>query len=96
MKKDEKSVAFSEKSAILARFVAPPPVKEARASGRPRSEDDMIELKDDSAAVLNREFFAEAGDALPADLADYDAPDKGAGEYASILSDGEGGVAPAS
>ena len=68
----------------------------ARASGRPRSEDDMIELKDDSAAVLNREFFAEAGDALPADLADYDAPDKGAGEYASILSDGEGGVAPAS
>ena len=56
----------------------------------------MIELKDDSAAVLNREFFAEAGDALPADLADYDAPDKGAGECASILSDGEGGVAPAS
>lgn len=55
----------------------------------------MIELRDDSAAVLNREFFAEDGDALPADVADYDAPDKGAGEDASIMSDGEGGVAPA-
>lgn len=54
----------------------------------------MIEFREDSAAVLDQEFFAESGDALPTDVA-YDAPDKGASEDASILSDGEGGGAPA-
>ncbi len=55
----------------------------------------MIEFREDSAAVLDQEFFAESGDVLPTDVA-YDAPDKGASEEdASILSDGEGGGASA-
>ncbi|MDE0340966.1 MAG: hypothetical protein OXI82_02395 [Nitrospinae bacterium] len=53
----------------------------------------MIELRD-SVVVLDHEFFAESGDVLPDDV-DYDVLDEGVIDDSCILSDGEGGNAPA-
>ncbi len=53
----------------------------------------MIELRD-SDVVLDHEFFAESGDVLPSDV-DYGVSDKGVADDFYILSDGEGGNAPA-
>ena len=53
----------------------------------------MIELRD-SVVVLDYEFFAESGDVLPDDV-DYGVSDKSVEDDSSILSDGEGGNAPA-
>lgn len=62
-------------------------------SSRPQNEDEMIQLTD-NVVVLDHEFFAESGDVLPTDV-EYDVPDKNVSENFCILSDGEGGNAPA-
>ena len=48
----------------------------------------------DSVVVLDHDSFAESGDVLPDDVF-YDEPNESVGDDSCILSDGEGGNAPA-